>query len=131
MPKQCLTIGQNYYYYALTVGDTGKDAKFYRNDPKYRLAQNIPRFGDIDLDGYPDLVFNVQYTENTSNISKSVILQNKACSVEMIDELKKKLPAFDGTKCRFFSGSDLTKAFDVVTKSTSYLTTFFDWGEMG
>jgi hypothetical protein len=111
--------------------EAAKNAKFYRGSPKYALVQNILRLGDIDLDGYPDLAFNAQYTENTTTLKKTVIFQNLECPAKVIDEMKKKFEAFDGSKCRYFTSSDLTSQLDTLTKDTSFVTTFFDWGEMG
>lgn len=66
------------------------------------------RFGDVNLDGYPDLTFNVEYTENTSKLQKTVILQNLSCSDKFVDEMKKKLEAFDASKCRYFTDSSIS-----------------------
>jgi hypothetical protein len=86
--------------------------------------------GDIDLDGFPDLIFNVQYTDGKT-IQKAVVLHNQGCTKERIDALKAKYAKFDEKKCRDFVSSDLTKQLEVLTTDTSYLTTFFDWAEMG
>jgi hypothetical protein len=56
-------------------------------------VQNIPRFGDIDLDGYADLMFNAQYSDKSS--SNTVIMQNTKCSQLLLDGLKKVRADFD------------------------------------
>ena len=61
------------------------------------------RFGDVDLDGFPDLIFNVEYTENENQLSKSVVLRNLSCHKELLEKMKAKLEAFDSSKCREFT----------------------------
>ena len=34
-------------------------ANYYLSDPASKLVQNFLRHGDVDLDGYPDLTFNM------------------------------------------------------------------------
>ena len=82
-------------------------AKFYREDANHALVQNMPRLGDIDLDGYPDLVFNVAFKENGVDVQKAVILQNSDCDSYFLE--KNNLKEVGADLCRNFGITPQTK----------------------
>jgi hypothetical protein len=54
-----------------------------------------------------------------------------SCGKELKEKMKKKLEAFSSSKCREFTQTAVTDEFKLLTEDTSFVSTFFDWGEMG
>jgi len=94
-------------------------------------VSNIARFGDIDLDGHQDLVFNALNTDSADKNSYTLFLKNSDCNKEVVSQIRKTAPDFVATNCRHFVFEDFSESLTAMTGPASHLTAFFDWGEMG
>lgn len=92
------------------------------------LGTGVIRFGDIQLDGKPDIAITV--SQDTQNPATK-FFSAESCS----DDTKKlmNLPAntdsFDFSKCRYFTAA--SGAMDKIQNLTSYSLSFFDFAELG
>ena len=86
--------------------------------------------GDIDLDGHMDFVVNAQKIDPSTSESYSLFFVNTNCPNDLLEQLKK--VEYVASNCRFFQtkppeGVTFTK----VSGPASFVSAFFDWGEMG
>lgn len=81
------------------------------------------RFGDIDLDGYRDLIMDIKSKDKSSFI----VFHNVEC-----DETKKEIiNGMDSNLCRFFEDKFITDEMKRALQLQSIQTSFFDFGERG
>lgn len=115
----------------MNVQFDSQKASYYLSDSTSKLIQNFLRHGDVDLDGYPDLTFNMQYGSGQGTTSKSIIFRNSACTAQQISTYKAKFAGFNDKNCRYFDNYSVTGELAKISGLPSFLTTYFDFGEMG
>jgi hypothetical protein len=112
----------------LNIGTNKYKFDYERINP---LISNVIRFGDIDLDGHSDIVFNIQTEVSQKTSTYSIFLKNKDCNPALIKEIESKYPKWPIRACRDFSQEDFQQELSRLSNPASFLTAFFDWGEMG
>ena len=94
----------------------------------------ILRFADVNKDGQEDMLITVK--DKSTKTKTTVLFQNMNCEDVDTLELSKALEDdFDKVKhkksCRYFAEYPFKKLFKEVNKEASYVTAFFDYGELG
>lgn len=85
----------------------------------------VVRMGDLELDGYQDIVLTITGSDNTP---KSIFFENVACPESVTKTMTTGGSPVDFSKCRYFQR---VKFMGKVESLTSYSTSFFDYHELG
>jgi hypothetical protein len=118
---------KQHYYYVLQPGFANGTA--YRN-PKIP-GTGIPRFGDIELDGYQDMILTISQPTVANTPVNTYFFGNVPCPQNIVDGLKGKNASFDPSNCRYLDGNQLNSQLSIIRSKTSYSVSFFDFAELG
>lgn len=92
------------------------------SNPELRVFPTL-RFGDLNLDGYLDLLITV--TDQDS--SQILIFYSESCTAQQLQDFGRS-PSF----CRVFKQSPISRAFQNLLQKKSVVSSFFfDFGERG
>ena len=87
--------------------------------------------GDVNLDGHMDFLVNAQKKGSDNDESYSLLFMNTDCPDNLITQVKS-VEGFSVKNCRYFTTTPPNDiVFTKITAPASYLSAFFDWGELG
>ena len=118
---------KQHYYYVLQPGFA--NGKAYKN---IKIpGTGLPRFGDIELDGFQDMALTITQPTVENIPTNTFFFGNVACPQNIVDDLKSKNASFDAAGCRYLDGSQLNSQLSIIRSKTSYSVSFFDFAELG
>ena len=104
--------------------------KTFVKSQKNPFLSTVLRFGDLDIDGYEDLI--VQLSDKGQSNSYSYFLRSTSCDNDTYNAIVGAGGKFSSqSDCRQFKDQQFDGHFSFLTKIDSYVSAPFDFGETG